>query len=48
MRSRTGQRVPVWLQVIVVVVRTTAMIIGADTEDYCGKTTATCSVAGKG
>jgi hypothetical protein len=30
MRSRTGQRVPVWLQTIVMVVSATAMVIAAD------------------
>ena len=46
MRSRAGQRVPVWLQVIVVVVVcATAMVIAADAEDYCGETTAKCIVA---
>ena len=40
---------PVWLQIIVVVVFATAMVIAADTEDYCGETTAKCIVAiGKG
>lgn len=49
MRSRAGQRVPVWLQVIVVVVCITVMVIAADAEDYCGETTAKCMVAiGKG
>jgi len=49
MRSRTGQRVPVWLQMIVVVVCATAMVIAADAEGYCGETTAKCLVAiGKG
>ena len=38
MRSRAGQRVPVWLQTIVVVVCATAMVIAADAEDYCGET----------
>ena len=45
MRSRTGQRVPLWLQVIVVVVCATAMVIAADAEDYCGETTARCIAA---
>ena len=40
MRSRAGQRV-----VIVVVVCATAMVIAADTEDYCGEITARCIVA---
>ena len=49
MRARAGQRVPVWLQMIVVVVCATAMVIAADAEDYCGETTAKCIVAiGKG
>ena len=50
MRFRAGQRVPVWLQMIVVVVCATAMVIAADAaEDYCGETTAKCIVAiGKG
>ena len=49
MRSRAGQRVPVWLQVIVVVVWATAMVIAAGANDYCGETTAKCIVAiGKG
>jgi len=48
MRSRAGQRVPVWLQMIIVVVCATAMVIAADAEDYCGAT-AKCIVAiGKG
>ncbi len=42
MRSRAGQRVPVWLQMIVVVVCATAMVIAADAEDYCGETIAKC------
>ena len=48
MRSRAGQRVPVWLQIIVVVVCATAMVIAADAEDHCGATNATnakCIVA---
>ena len=45
MRSRAGQRVPVWLQVIVVVVCATAIVIAADAEDYCGEITAECIVA---
>ena len=49
MRFRAGQRVPVWLQMIVVVVCATAMVIAADAEDYCGETSAKCIVAiGKG
>jgi len=49
MRSREGQRVLVWLQMIIVVVCATAMVIAADAEDYCGETTAKCIVAiGKG
>jgi hypothetical protein len=49
MRSRAGRRVPVWLQMIVVVVCATAMVIAAAAEDYCGETTAKCVVAiGKG
>jgi hypothetical protein len=49
MRSRAGQRVPLWLQIIVVVVWATAMVIAADAEDHCGETTAKCMVAiGKG
>ena len=49
MRSRAGQGVPIWLQVIVVVVCATAMVIGADAEDNCGEITAKCIVAiGKG
>ena len=49
MRSRAGQRVPVWLQIIVVVVCGTAMVIAADAEDHCGETTAKCVVTiGKG
>ena len=48
MRSRAGQRVPVWLQMIIVVVCATAMVIAADAEDYCDAT-AKCSVGiGKG
>ena len=42
MRFRARQRVPVWLQMIVVVVCATAMVIAADAEDYCGETTAWC------
>ena len=45
MRSRAGQRVPVWLQMIVVVVCATAMVIAADAADHCGETTAKCIVA---
>ena len=45
MRSRAGQGVPVWLQVIVVVVCATAMVIAADAEDYCSEITAKCIVA---
>ena len=47
MRSRAGQRVPVWLQIIVVVVCATAMVIAADAdaEDHCGATNAKCIVA---
>ena len=37
MRSRAGQRMPVWLQVIVMVVCATAMVIAADAENYCGE-----------
>lgn len=49
MRSRAGQRVPVWLQMIVVVVCATAMVIAAGAEDYCRETTAKCIAAiGKG
>ena len=49
MRFRAGQRVPVWLQMIVVVVCATAMVIAADAEDSCGETSAKCIVAiGKG
>ena len=49
MRFRAGQRVPVWLQMIVVVVCATAMVIAADAEDHCGETSAKCIVAiGKG
>jgi hypothetical protein len=45
MRFRTGQRVPVWLQMIVVVVCATAMVIAADAEDSCGETSVKCIVA---
>jgi len=45
MRARAGQRVPVWLQIIVVVVCATAMVIAADAEDHCGATNAKCIVA---
>jgi hypothetical protein len=38
-RPRAGQCVPVWLQIIVVVVCATAMVIAADAADYCGETT---------
>ncbi len=49
MRFRSGQRVPVWLQMIVVVVCATAMVIAADAADYCSETVAMCIVAiGKG
>jgi hypothetical protein len=49
MRSRAGQRVPVWLQMIIVVVCATAMVIAADADDHCDETTAKCIVAiGKG
>ena len=44
MRSGAGQRVPLWLQMVVVVVCATAMVIAADAED-CGETTAKCVVA---
>ena len=45
MRARTGQRVPLWLQIIVVVVCATGMVIAADAEDYSGETTAKCMIA---
>ena len=49
MRSRAGQRVPVWLQIIVVVVCATAMVIAADAANQCGEISAKCMVAiGKG
>ena len=48
MRSRAGQRVPVWLQMIVVVVCATAMVIAADAKDYCGETAKCIVASGKG
>jgi hypothetical protein len=45
MRSRAGQRVPVWLQMIVVVVCATGLVVAAGAEDYCGETTAKCIAA---
>jgi len=45
MRARTGQRVPLWLQIIVVVVCATGLVIAADAEDYGAGTPAPCIVA---
>ena len=45
MRFRASQRMPVWLQMIIVVVCATAMVIAADAEAYCGESTAQCIVA---